>query len=111
MDTSYREDVKALLDEILIGIPGVKASKAFGYPCYKVSGRIFCFVSGDAVQLKLPARRVESLVAEGGPYHKFGPVEGTTWREWVALEWQTPADYEQAMDLFIESIEYVRGGS
>lgn len=109
MDTSYRADVKDTLDDILIGLPGVKPSKAFGYPCYKVGGRIFCFVSSDGIQLKLPARRVASLVADGGPMREFGPVEGTVWREWVTIDWPNAADYEQAIDLFIESIEFVRG--
>ena len=53
---------KAVLDGLLLGMPGVKASKAFGYPAYKVNGRVFAFV-GTGVSIKLPAPRVQELIA------------------------------------------------
>ena len=38
-DHNYDLDKKAIMDELLLGMPGVKGSKAFGYPAYKVNGK------------------------------------------------------------------------
>ena len=93
---------KAVLDGLLLGMPGVKASKAFGYPAYKVNGRVFAFV-GTGVSLKLPATRVQELIA-AYPRHAtpFEVAEGVVWREWVSIQRPDSEDYAQDVDLFEE---------
>jgi len=41
MTSKYREDVKATLDGLLLGLPMVRAGKMFGYPAYYVKGKLF----------------------------------------------------------------------
>ena len=105
----YREDHKAALDRILGVIPGVKISKAFGYPAYKIGGRIFCWVGQNGITIKLPRPRVDELIAEGGIHHPFGPTKETIWREWLAIERENSNDYEQDLPLFEESLSFVSG--
>ena len=63
MELRYRPDVKDVVDGMVLGMPGVKASKAFGHPAYKVNGKIFAFVGINGIALKLPAQRVQELIA------------------------------------------------
>jgi hypothetical protein len=42
----YRDEVRAALDDLVLGIPGVKGGQAFSYPAYKVNGKVFAFVGG-----------------------------------------------------------------
>ena len=100
---------KAVLDGLLLGMPGVKASKAFGYPTYKVNGRVFAFV-GTGVSLKLPATRVQELIAAHPDMKPFEVAEGVVWREWVSIQRPDSEDYAQDVDLFEESSQFVAGG-
>ncbi|MBK8029960.1 MAG: MmcQ/YjbR family DNA-binding protein [Chloroflexi bacterium] len=108
METTYREDHKAALDRILGVIPGVKISKAFGYPAYKIGGRIFCWVGQNGVTIKLPRERVDELVGSNG-MHPFGPTATTVWREWLAIDREQSDDYRHDLELFEESISFVSG--
>jgi hypothetical protein len=42
-EPNYDEQRRAKMDEMLLVMPGVKASKAFGYPAYKINGKGVCF--------------------------------------------------------------------
>ncbi|MEO8606867.1 MAG: MmcQ/YjbR family DNA-binding protein [Chloroflexota bacterium] len=100
---------KAVLDSLLLGMPGVKDSKAFGYPAYKVNGRVFAFV-GTGVSLKLPATRVQELLAAHPDMKPFEVADGVVWREWVSIQRPNSEDYAQDVDLFEESSQFVAGG-
>lgn len=107
MDTSYREDIKAVLDDILDSRPDVKVGKAFGFPAYKIGRRVFCFVGGAGIAIKLPEDRVSHLVTTHDEMRVFEPVEGTFWREWVSIDRKRADDYAGDMDLFDESMQFV----
>jgi len=109
MDKNYREDHKAALDELLGVIPGVKISRAFGYPAYKIGRKIFCWVGQNGVTIKLPRPRVEALIASSDDMHPFGPTKETIWREWLQIDRENSDEYENDLSLFEESISYVSG--
>ena len=103
MDTRYREDVKDFLDELLLPIPGVKGGKAFGYPAYKINGKVFAFFGGTAISLKLPTVRARALInSQPGVMRVFEPAEGIIWKEWLTIQRAAPGDYEQDVPLFEE---------
>ncbi len=108
-ELNHRPEVKAFLDDLLIGMPGVKAGKSWGYPSYKINGKIFAFVGGEGIALKLPVKRVQELVAQGGCVRAFEVAEGIVWKAWVSIDRADPNDYEQDMPLFEESIAFVLG--
>ncbi len=110
METNYRDDIRAALDTFLIGIPGVKGGKAFGYPAYKVNGKIFCFVGGEGISLKLGEARVRELIAEQPNMSVLEVTEGTRWKAWLKIKGLPPEAYEEYFPLFEEAISLVAGG-
>jgi hypothetical protein len=107
MDINYREDIRAALDLFLIGIPGVKGGKAFGYPAYKVNGKNFCFVGGNGISLKLGEARVRELISEQPHFSVLEIAQGIQWKAWLNIEGVPPEAYEDYFPLFEESISFV----
>lgn len=107
MASNFREDHKAALDALLLAIPGVSAGKAFGYPAYKVSGKMFAFVGGEGMSLKLPESRVNELIAAHDAMHPFEPSEGRIWKQWVSIDHANSEDYRQHVALYEESVQFV----
>ena len=105
---TYDEQRKAKMDEMLLVMPGVKASKAFGYPAYKINGKIFAFVGSKRVAIKLPAPRVKDLI-NGQAMKPFEVAEGNIWREWLSIQRDSFEEYEQDAGLFEESVEFLLG--
>lgn len=102
---TFRPEFKDVMDDLLLPIPGIKSGKGFGHIAYKVNGKIFCFVGDKHIIIKLPAKRVQSVIAEvpaAAPFEANG-----VWKEWVALTHEDPDDYRQHEDLYHESLEYV----
>ncbi len=106
-EMTYDPDQKAVMDALLLAVPGVKGGKAFGYPAYRIHNKIFAFVGGRGVAIKLPEAQVKALVAQGDPMHPFSPAEGIIWREWLSIQRAVPADYAQDLPLFEESLQFV----
>ena len=108
-EVTYQPGHKAILDDILLPVPGVKGGKMFGYPGYKVNNKVFAFVGGPGIALKLPAARVQQLIVENEAMLAFEPVEGTVWREWVSIHHDDSDAFQRYDDLYHESIEFVAG--
>lgn len=104
---NYDEAVKTVIDSLVLGMPGVKIGKAFGYPAYKINGKIFAFVGSHALSLKLPAARVKTLIAQDTAIEHFQPAQGVIWREWIAIKRDSPAAYEQDVELLEEAMLFV----
>ena len=107
MDTTFRDDVKAILDEMLGDVPGITIGKAFGFPAYKTGKKVFAFIGDKGVAIKLPAARVKALIAEDEAMQPFEPVEGKIWREWVSIDRAKADDYQNDRVLFDEAIAFV----
>lgn len=90
-------------------MPGVEQGRMFGYPNYKVRGRMFACVYGPGVALKLPGSRVAELLAEKGNL-PFAP-RGRKMREWVMVARKDSRSYLRFRYLFLESIEFTTQGA
>ena len=74
-----------LRDEGGVDTPSPAASRrAYGAGALKAGGRIFAMPAQGTVVLKLPAARVEELIASGRG-QRFDPGHGRVMREWIAL--------------------------
>lgn len=104
---NYNEEIKTVVDGLVLGMPGVVGGKAFGYPAYKVNGKIFAFVGQNGVALKLPAPRVKILIEEDPAIEYFQPAEGIVWREWILIDRETPEAYGLDIELLEESMLFV----
>lgn len=109
IEERYSPHHKTLLDTIMLDIPGVTVGQAFGYPAYNINGKVFAFVGGPGMSLKLPEMRAKFLIATRPEIRPFEPAEGIVWKSWISI---MPTDfhaYEQYEDLFHEAVEFVRG--
>jgi hypothetical protein len=97
-----------LVDD-LMGVAGVtppRGGGGFGRSALKFENKIFAmFVRGRLV-LKLPAERVDSLVAAGDGV-RFDANKGTPMREWFSLD---PASKREWLPLAHEALDHARSG-
>jgi hypothetical protein len=77
--------------------------RAFGATSLKTGGKIFAMLVTGRLVVKLPATRVEQLVAEGAG-ERFDPGHGRIQKEWLAVHGSDP---EQWHALATESESFV----
>lgn len=102
----FNSEHKAVLDDLLLEIPGVSAAVVFGLPCYRVSTGVFATLYDEGVGIKLPAARVSELLEKPDfvPFQPFGRNRG---KEFVQINHDDPEDYRHDLALFEESMRYV----
>ena len=69
------------------------AQRAFGSTSLKTDGKIFAMLVKDRLVVKLPARRVEALVAEGVG-QRFDPGHGRIQKEWLSVRGDDPGEWQ-----------------
>ena len=88
-DTSDSEAVfqrlsAAISKDKRVDPPETAKAKGFGSKGLKVARRMFAFHSKGRLVVKLPAERVEALVA-AGTGKRFDPGHGRLMKEWLAV--------------------------
>jgi hypothetical protein len=76
-----------LVDE-LVELPGVTppgAGRGFGSSALRIRGRIFAMLAHDRLVVKLPAARVDELVAAGDGV-RFDGNKGVPMKEWFSVD-------------------------
>jgi hypothetical protein len=101
---------KAQIDALLLKLPGVSARRIKGLDAYFVSDRMFACISGEGVGLRLPAAIATELHFSRDNVVPFQPGGTTSTREWIQINRADAADYEKDLELFRDSIEFVKGG-
>lgn len=110
MNTDTPESSRnALIDALLLKLPGVSARKISGLDAYFVSDKMFACISGDGVGLRLPAATATELQFSRGDVVPFQPGGMASTREWVQIDRAEAAEYEKDLDLFQTSLEFVKG--
>lgn len=100
---------KALIDSLLLKLPGVSARKISGLDAYIVSDKMFACISGGGVGLRLPAATATELQFSRGDVVPFQPGGMASTREWVQIDRAEAAEYEKDLELFQASLEFVKG--
>ncbi|MDZ7583325.1 MAG: hypothetical protein U0938_00695 [Thiobacillus sp.] len=109
MDTDTPESSrKALIDTLLLKLPGVSARKLSGLDAYFVSDKMFACISGRGVGLRLPSATATELQFSRGDVVPFQPGGMASTREWVQIDRADAAEYEKDLDLFRASLEFVK---
>jgi hypothetical protein len=101
---------KAQIDALLLKLPGVSARKINGLDAYFVSDRMFACISGDGVGLRLPAATATELQFSRNNVVPFQPGGMASSREWIQINCAEVAEYEKDLQLFRDSLEFVKGG-
>jgi hypothetical protein len=95
-----------LVDE-LVGIAGVtppRGNGGFGRTGLRFQNKIFAMLVRGQLVLKLPAERVDALVAAGDGV-RFDANKGTPMREWFSLD---PGSGQPWLPLAREALDYAR---
>ena len=99
---------KALIDALLLKLPGVSARKINGLDAYFVSDKMFACISSGGVGLRLPAATATELQFSRDNVVPFQPGGMTSSREWIQIDRADATEYEKDLDLFRASLEFVK---
>lgn len=103
----FNPDHKAVLDELLLAHPLVRAGKMFGFPAYYAGKKLSICLYEQGVGLKLPAPTATGLLETDPNVVPFQPLGRRRMREWVQINLERSADYRQYLPVFEESIHFV----
>lgn len=97
---------RAVLDTMLLHLPGVTAGKMFGYPAYFVDKKLFACVYGDGIGIKLPEETVNRLLGKAHVV-PFQPMGKPKMREWVQINRESSEDYRLDQEIFHHAVQFV----
>jgi hypothetical protein len=103
------EDRYADLVDELVGLSGVtppRGGGGFGRSALRFQNKIFAMLVRGRLVLKLPAERVDALIA-GGDGVRFDANKGTPMREWFSLDPQSDRAW---LPLAREALDFARVG-
>ena len=100
---------KALIDALLLKLPGVVAKKINQLDAYFVNDRMFACISGSGVGLRLPSTAATELQFSRDDVAPFSPSGVSSTREWIQIDRAEAAAYEKDLPLFQASIDFVKG--
>jgi len=100
---------KAQIDALLLKLPGVSTKKINGLDAYFVSDKMFACISGDGVGLRLPAATARELQFSRDNVMPFQPRGLPSSKEWIQIDRADAAEYEKDLQLFRDSLEFVKG--
>jgi hypothetical protein len=97
---------KAVIDSLLLNMPSVVEGKMFGYPAYYVNGKLFACIYGKGVGVKVPWEVANKLLSEKHVV-PFQPLSKPKMRKWIQINRARPADYQNDINIFRTSVEFV----
>ena len=98
------------IDSVLLKLPGVSTRKIKGLHAYFVSDRMFACISGNGVGLRLPVTVARELHFSRNDVVPFQPAGLPATKEWIQIDHADAADYEKDLEVFKQSLEFVKGG-
>jgi predicted DNA-binding protein (MmcQ/YjbR family) len=101
----YDPNHKTVLDKMMLGLPGVEAGQMFGYPSYKIGGKVFASLMEDGVAIKLPDEGVKALLEHDNvtPFTRMG----RTMRQWVLVSVDDAAELDSYRPYFEQALAFV----
>jgi hypothetical protein len=103
---TFNPEHRAILDALLLRIPGVVAGNMFGYPAYYVNAKLFACVYGEGVGVKVP-EEVATKPLSRRHIVPFQPLGRPRMREWIQINRKISADYRKDLDILQASIAFV----
>lgn len=100
---------KALIDAVLLKLPGVTGKKINALDAYFVNDRMFACISGNGVGLRLPVATANDLQFSRQNVVPFQPSGVTSSKEWIQIDRADAAEYAQDLELFQASLDFVKG--
>ena len=101
---------EAQVDAVLLKLPGVSTRKIKGLHAYFVSDRMFACISGQGIGVRLPVAVARELHFSRNDVVPFQPAGLPATKEWIQIDRADAADYEKDLEVFRQSLEFVKGG-
>jgi hypothetical protein len=101
---------KSQIDTLLLALPGVTGRKINGLDAYFVSDKMFACISGKGIGLRLPSAVATELQFSRDNVVPFAPGGTASTREWIQIDREDAADYGKDLQLFRDSIDFVKAG-
>jgi hypothetical protein len=101
---------KALIDALLLKLPGVTGKKINGLDAYFVSDKMFACISGNGLGLRLPVATATDLQFSRANVGPFQPGGVSSTREWIQINRDDAAEYEKDLELIQTSLDFVKTG-
>jgi hypothetical protein len=105
---TLKPDRKALVDALLLKLPGVKTKKINALDAYFVGDRMFACINGNGVGLRLPVATARDLQFSRENVGPFNPAGLPSSKEWVQVEREDAAEFEKDMELFQAAYDFVK---
>jgi hypothetical protein len=99
---------KQVLDTILLKLSGVEAGEMTGLLAYFVGKKMFACICNGGVGVRLSAADAANLQFSKNNVVPFEPKGRKSTREWIQINHEDSADYEQDLEIFRSSIAFVR---
>lgn len=99
---NYKPEYEAALHRILEDVAAARPGKMFGFPAYKVNGKLAAGVYETGIVLKVGPERAKALAGQPG-VSAFEPMPGRVWKDWVLMT----GNFDQHRALFEEAVAYV----
>ena len=100
----------AQIDAVLLKLPGVSTRKLKGLHAYFASDRMFACISGQGVGLRLPLALARELHFSRNDVVPFQPAGLPATKEWIQIDRADATDYQKDLELFRQSLEFVKSG-
>jgi len=104
---NFNPDHKAVLDDMLLGHPAIRAGKMFGFPAYYADRKLCMCLYEQGVGVKLPERSAAKLLEADPNVIPFMPMGKPKMREWIQINLEPSQEYRQYLPVFEESIGFV----
>jgi hypothetical protein len=103
MTAKFNPEHETVLHNMLRDLPGATPGQMFGYPAYKVNGKLAVGLYDTGIVAKVGPARVKQLVGKAG-ISAFEPMTGRVWKDWVLLT----GSFDQNRAVFEEAVRYVQ---
>jgi hypothetical protein len=103
-ESRYEDLVDGLID--IAGVTPPRGGGGFGRTALRFQGKIFVMLVRGRLVLKLPAERVDALIAAGNGV-RFDANKGTPMKEWLSLD---PGSNLPWLPLAREALDFARSG-
>lgn len=98
-------DTETVLTKLLSDIPDVSVGEHIRRANFLVGNKVFAFIKGSGVAVKLPRKTAEDMVRTNNATPLV--MGKRVMKEWVVIEHADPRDFQRELPLFMTSIGYV----
>ena len=99
----FKPEHENALHKMVKDVPGATLGQMFGFPAYKIDGKLGLSVASNGIILKVGATRAKQLAGQPG-LSSYEPQPGRVWKDWVLVT----GNFDQHKALFDEAVKYVR---